>query len=141
MLAVFNRVMFMDFADGLFKTLDIATRPVCWVKYSVNSLGLLKELCSFLNNYYQVDTFNPKDYGVRVYLFGGFYIYHKKTSESIASSSKMNSNYLKIDLDHMKSKEFPENNYLNLVNFTKLKNAFIFPMKIARLLKFKIQLP
>ena len=114
--------MFMDFADGLFKTLDIATRPVCWVKYSVNSLGLLKkELCSFLNNYYQVDTFNPKDYGVRVYLFGGFYIYHKKTGESIASSPKMNSNYLEIDLEHMKSKEFPEKQLSELNKFYKVK--------------------
>lgn len=112
----------MDFSDGLFKTLDIATRPVCWVKYSVNSLGLLKkELCSFLNNYYQVDTFKPKDYGVRVYVFGGFYIYHKTTGDSIASSSKMNSNYLEIDLEHMKSKEFPEKQLSELNKFYKVK--------------------
>lgn len=114
--------MFMDFADGLFKTLDIATRPVGWVKYSINSLGSLKrELCSFLNNYYQVDTFNPKDYGVRVYVFGGFYIYNKKTGDSIASSSKMNSNYLEIDLEHMKSKEFPEKQLPELSKFYNVK--------------------
>lgn len=114
--------MFMDFSDGLFKTLDIATRPVGWVKYSVNSLGSLKkELCSFLNNYYQVDTFKPKDYGVRVYVFGGFYIYHKTTGDSIASSSKMNSNYLEIDLEHMKSKEFPEKQLSELNKFYKVK--------------------
>lgn len=112
----------MDFADGLFKTLDIATRPVCWVKYSVNSLGSLKkELCSFLNDYYQVDMFKPKDYGVRVYVFGGFYIYHKTTGDSIAHSSKINSNYLEIDLEHMKSKEFPEKQLSELNKFYTVK--------------------
>lgn len=112
----------MDFADGLFKTLDVMTKPVCWIKYSVNSLGSLKkELCSFLNNYYQVDTFNPKEYGVRVYVFGGFYIYNKKTGNSIAISRSMNSKYLEIDLENMKSKEFPEKQLSELNKFYKVK--------------------
>ena len=114
--------MFMNFADGLFKTLDIMTHPVGLIKYSLNSLSSLKkELCSFLNNYYQVDTFKPKEYGVRVYVFGGFYIYNRATGESIAVSRSMNSKYLEIDLEHMKSEEFPEKQLSELNKFYKVK--------------------
>lgn len=112
----------MDFAAGLFKTLDIVTKPVCWIKYSVNSLGSLKkEVCSFLNNYYQVDIFNPNDYAVRVHAFGGFYIYHRKTGKSITRSTSINSKYIGIDLDHMKSKDFPEKHLSELNKFYKVK--------------------
>lgn len=114
--------MFMDFFDVLFKTLDIATRPIGWVKYSVNSLGSLKkEVCSFLNSYYQVDTFNYKDYAVRVHAFGGFYIYHKKTGKAITRSTRTNTKYIEIDLDNMMSREFPEKQLSELNKFCKVK--------------------
>lgn len=63
------------------------------MKSALYSLGdLKKELCVFLNNY--VNTFNPKDYGIRVYLFSGFEFYHKQTKEILASSPDMTTKYL-----------------------------------------------
>lgn len=76
-----------------------------------------KELCSFLNNYYQVNTFKPEDYGVCVYIFGGFYIYNKKSKEVIANSPDMKSKFLEIKLDKMQSKEFPKSQLVELNKF------------------------
>lgn len=110
--------MFITF---VFKFFEFLFKPVCWFKYAIYSLGSLKkELCSFLNNYYQVDTFKPEDYGVRVYIFGGFYIYNKKTKAIIASSPDMESKFLEIKLDNMQSKEFPKNQLTELNKFCKV---------------------
>lgn len=110
--------MFINF---VFKFFEFLLKPVCWFKYAIYSLGSLKkELCSFLNNYYQVDTFKPEDYSVRVYIFGGFYIYNKKTKEIIASSPDMKSKFLEIKLDKMQSKEFPKSQLSELNKFFKV---------------------
>lgn len=114
----------MSVVDFIFKTFETLLQPVCWVKYFAYSLGSLKkELCSFLNNYYQVDTFKPEDYGVRVYIFGGFYIYNKKTKEVVASSPDMKSKFLEIKLDNMQSKEFPKNQLAELNKFCKVDES------------------
>lgn len=108
----------MSVVDLTFKTFETVLQPVCWVKHVAYSLGSLKkEVCSFLNSYYQVDTFNPDDYGVRAYIFGGFYIYNKKTKEIIATSPDMKSKFLEIKLDNMKSKEFPKSQLVELNKF------------------------
>lgn len=114
----------MSVVDFIFKTFETLLQPICWVKYFAYSLGSLKkELCSFLNNYYQVNTFKPEDYGVRAYIFGGFYIYNKKTKEVIASSPDMKSKFLEIKLDNMQSKEFPKNQLAELNKFCKVDES------------------
>lgn len=114
----------MSAVDFIFKTFETLLQPVCWVKYFAYSLGSLKkELCSFLNNYYQVNTFKSEDYGVRVYIFGGFYIYNKKTKEVVASSPDMKSKFLEIKLDNMHSKEFPKNQLAELNKFCKVDES------------------
>lgn len=111
-------VIFMSTVDFIFKSFETLLQPVCWVKHSAYSLGSLKnELCSFLNDYYQTTNFVSDDYAVRVYIFGGFYIYNKKTKEVIASSPNMKSNFLGIKLDNMQSKEFPKNKLTELNKF------------------------
>lgn len=108
----------MSVVDFIFKTFETLLQPVCWVKHFAYSLGSLKkELCSFLNNYYQVNTFKPEDYGVCVYIFGGFYIYNKKSKEVIANSPDMKSKFLEIKLDKMQSKEFPKSQLVELNKF------------------------
>jgi hypothetical protein len=109
----------MSVVDFTFKTFETLLQPVCWVKYGAYSLGSLKsELCSFLNSYYQVDSFKPEDHAVRVYILGGgFYIYNKKSKDVIASSPDMKSKFLEIKLDKMQSKEFPKSQLTELNKF------------------------
>lgn len=108
----------MFFAELLYKIFEIIATPICWMKSALYSLSdLKKELCVFLNNYYQVNTFNPKDYGIRVYLFSGFEFYHKQTKEILASSPDMTTKYLELKLNHLHSKEFPTNQLPQLKKF------------------------
>ena len=106
----------MSVVDFTFKTFETVLQPVGWFKHIAYSLSSLKkEVCSFLNNYYQVDTFKSENYGIHIYPFGGFYIYERKSKEIIASSPDMKSNFIEIKLDNMQSKEFPKNQ-LNVLN-------------------------
>jgi len=112
----------MFFAELLYKLFEIITTPICWMKSALYSLrDLRKELCVFLNNYYQVNTFSPKDYGIRVYLFSGFEFYHKQTKEILASSPDMTTKFLELRLSNLHSKEFPTSQLPQLNKFCSVK--------------------
>jgi hypothetical protein len=112
----------MSVIDFTFKFLSTLLQPVCWFKYFAFSLGAFKnELCSFLNSYYQVDTFKPDDYNVRVHIFDGFYIYNKYNKDIIASSNSFLSEYVEIKIENIQSKDFPVKQLSELNLFFKVE--------------------
>lgn len=112
----------MPVIDFIFKFLSKLLRPVCWFKYFAFSLGSFKnELCSFLNSYYQVDTFKPEDYNVRVHILGGFDIYNKYNKDIIASSNSFLSEYAEIKIKYIHSKDFPVKQLSELNLFFKVE--------------------
>lgn len=84
----------------LLPVLNTLFFPMMLTKLHIYSLDRLKrETCSFLNKLYNVDTFDCKDYAIKINLFGGYQFYNKKTNKVIASSYKMKVNSIKVNID------------------------------------------
>ncbi len=103
--------------------------PMMWTKRHMYSLDRLKkETCFLLNKLYNVDTFDYKDYAIKIHLFGGYQFYNKKTKQVIASSYRMSLDSIKVKVDNLGS----FSNY-NVADDSTLKEHVYFIHKKGRI--------
>lgn len=83
--------------------------PLIFSKRQLYSLDRLKrEICFHLNKIHNEDIFKPSDYKLKINLFGGYCIQHKKTNIIIASSDKMNNKYVELELNNINLMTIPD---------------------------------
>lgn len=115
----------------IIPVLNTLFMPMMWTKRHLYSLDRLKkETCSLLNKLYNVDTFDYKDYSIKIHLFGGYHFYNKKTKKVIASSYRMKLDSIKVNMETLGS----FSNY-NVSEQSKLRECVYFVHNRGRIEK------